>query len=359
MFLTASNSVHYLMGRGLVSRASVVDGDFLVLEAARRHRVLKVLRRNGPGYLVKQPSTTVGEKPVSLSREATFLQMVGTRPAFWAYARCVPRLLDFDPGTATLVTELVPDGESVMEFHLRVGGYPIPVAALLGQQLGACHASALPILSDPANLANYQPQLPWIFLQRRDQPFAEPSFGAAGKLLGTLLAAEPGLYERIALLAGEWRTDAITHGDMKWENLVITEHDGALSAKIVDWELANLGDAVWDTASIFAAYLSFWAWRSSQTLDADAKHLERTFAEVSSATSAFWRSYAAERRWDAAQASAELQRCMRFVAARLLLIVFESLFNVPQLTAATTGSIATVKAILSDPAVAAAQLVAA
>ena len=38
MFLTASNMAHYLLARGTIPPAVVVDGDFMVIEAGRRNR---------------------------------------------------------------------------------------------------------------------------------------------------------------------------------------------------------------------------------------------------------------------------------------------------------------------------------
>ena len=54
MILTSLNLASYLIDRGLVKRASVVDGDWVVVEAAWRNRTFRALRRAGPGYFVKQ-----------------------------------------------------------------------------------------------------------------------------------------------------------------------------------------------------------------------------------------------------------------------------------------------------------------
>src|SRR5215218_9537493 len=57
MIITRENIAHYLLGRGLLSFDSVVDGDLVVVEATSRNRNFKVIRTASPGYFVKQVKT--------------------------------------------------------------------------------------------------------------------------------------------------------------------------------------------------------------------------------------------------------------------------------------------------------------
>src|SRR2546423_9474541 len=124
MFLTASNLAHYLFFRGLATPEAVVDGDYAVVEAGRRHRNFLVKRAAGRGLFVKQSPNVVGDTAATLQREAAFYQALRDRPAFAQYARVAPRLVDYDPAATALTVELLPDCESLTEYHLRVGGYP-------------------------------------------------------------------------------------------------------------------------------------------------------------------------------------------------------------------------------------------
>ena len=59
MLLTSTNIVHYLLERGLVSAEQVVDGDYMVVEAPRRNRNFKVMKRDRK-RAVSKASTTLG-----------------------------------------------------------------------------------------------------------------------------------------------------------------------------------------------------------------------------------------------------------------------------------------------------------
>ena len=72
----------------------------------------------------------------------------------------------------------------------------------------------------------------------------------------------PEFHAALDELRGEWRQDALIHGDMKWDNCVMPRHDDPARAaeglKIVDWELADIGDGCWDVGAVFQAYLAHW-----------------------------------------------------------------------------------------------------
>ena len=54
MILFRSNVVHYLLEQGLLTLDAVVDGELMVIDATRRNRNFKVMRRGQQGYFVKQ-----------------------------------------------------------------------------------------------------------------------------------------------------------------------------------------------------------------------------------------------------------------------------------------------------------------
>jgi thiamine kinase-like enzyme len=131
-------------------------------------------------------------------------------------------------------------------------------------------------------------------------------------------------------LQQEWRNDTFIHFDAKWDNCIVLESSApgyARGLRIVDWELAGMGDAGWDVGSVFADYLSLW--RSSVLLLEDrapAFHsidgqcrLER----MQPAMRAFWRTYVKRMQHEPSVANDLLVRAARFGAVRLLQIAVE------------------------------------
>src|SRR5262249_2395063 len=131
MYLTASNLAYYLIHRDLIVPEAVLRDGFTVLEAGRRNRNFKVLRHPSPGLFVKQAASTGPEAVTPLQREAAFYGLVMSQPFLGSLAGLVPRLIDYNPATVTLVVELVADGESLAEYHFRTGALPERLGALL------------------------------------------------------------------------------------------------------------------------------------------------------------------------------------------------------------------------------------
>ena len=102
MYLTASNVVHYLLGRELITSDSVVDGDFVVAEAGRRNRNYKVIRRENPGLFIKQIAASQTQAVMTLQREAMCYELARSAPSFATLAALTPALVDYDAGRHVL-----------------------------------------------------------------------------------------------------------------------------------------------------------------------------------------------------------------------------------------------------------------
>jgi thiamine kinase-like enzyme len=173
----------------------------------------------------------------------------------------------------------------------------------------------------------------------------------------------PALLQCLLALRYQWQYDALIHGDMKWDNLVIGE--GAKQEPelhIIDWELVDIGDAAWDVGSVFASYLVDWllslnAPDQQVSLDLGIKARNR-LVQMQPALRKFWAAYISTRRLEAAVARQYLEKCLRFTAARLVLAVFEFLYGSPQMTAALLSMLQASQNILLNPTQAASELLA-
>jgi thiamine kinase-like enzyme len=155
-------------------------------------------------------------------------------------------------------------------------------------------------------------------------------------------------------LQQDWRNDTFIHFDAKWDNCIVLEPSAPKyrrGLRIVDWELAGLGDACWDVGSVMADYLSLW--RSSLPLldetapeNITAKyHLER----MQPATRAFWTTYVKCMQHAPAIANNLLLRTARYAAVRLLQIAVERAQASPELTSNIVGNVQLSLNILQRP----------
>ncbi len=334
MFLTASNLVHYLTARGLVSADAVISGDFAVEEAGRRNRNFKVHGR-AAGLFVKQPQRMSADAVSTVRREAQFYQLVASVSAFESLRPFVPPLVDYNPANSSLVVALLRDAETLHERHLREQAFSVSLAERLGAALGAYHAAGPRMLFEPVDLSIFPRQLPWIFVvDPASLRGGIGSFAGSGPVFSALLDAHPGLLDRIRGLSRAWRVDGLIHGDLKWDNLVVRDGpDDGPTIAFVDWELADLGEVAWDIASLWTAYLACWMFYPAvgpdDARDTSASGFRGRMRAMQPALSALWSAYVARARLDAAAAKSALERSIELCSARLAVLAFECVFNAP------------------------------
>jgi thiamine kinase-like enzyme len=227
------------------------------------------------------------------------------------------------------------------------------LAQLVGEETGSYHASASRILGEPFNRAPFPHGLPWS-LTADEKLLQSPGYGPAGIQLASLLQAFPDLLFRIRQIASAWQFDCIVHGDLKWDNLLVGPADsGRLRFHVIDWELADVGDASWDVGSVLAAYLSFWLWQAQQSREPSPDLFrpgsDEARDQMRVALGQFWRAYSNARGLSAAICRAYLARCSTFCAARLVTLAYEYLFNNPLTVEFARALIQTSDRLITDP----------
>ena len=67
-----------------------------------------------------------------------------------------------------------------------------------------------------------------------------------------MLRQSPDFQRALTNCDDEWQQDSLIHGDIKFTNcIVFPQSGGTLGFRIVDWELADWGDAAWDVGGVF------------------------------------------------------------------------------------------------------------
>src|SRR4029450_7106056 len=105
--LTVDTAVPYLLERGLVSEAAIVESDLQVIDAGRRNQNLKVVRRRGPSYLIKQPGEGEYGSEATIRCEAAFYEHCGLEPRAAEGRDLLPACHGFDSQQVLLVLELI------------------------------------------------------------------------------------------------------------------------------------------------------------------------------------------------------------------------------------------------------------
>src|SRR5262249_14299204 len=151
-------------------------------DSTRRNRNFKVLRGAKQGFFIKQVQVGDNQTIASLATEAACYQLAQEATESSALAGIVPRHLLYDRQRYVLVTELLPDAETLMEHHRRLNAFPPDVARLFGEQLGRLHRAPVPSLEGRPELSPFRRQPPWALSSHRANMIGEIT-GGSGRLL--------------------------------------------------------------------------------------------------------------------------------------------------------------------------------
>jgi hypothetical protein len=342
--LTAANVVAYLRTEGLGASESETEAQWSVSECSSRNRNFAVIcSDNGQGFFVKQLRVQDPESFRMMQREAAIYRLAQQDSDFEALKKLMPQFFHFDTDSKVIILELV-NGQSLMQSQQRLQQFAVEsglghALAILHQQVG-CRMSASP----PPNI--FALEAPGIFTAHRGGPLVR-WLGAGQMRLIKQVREHTLLSQGLDELASSWHYETFMHGDIKFENAMIpaATRGGAAAAassntrapiKLVDWELADFGEACWDVGSVFQAYLSL-SLRAARahrgiTLSERLKHSTMQVDSLRHAIKAFWQRYCQESDLDESSRRALLERSLRCASARLIQMALEVMHGKAQPT---------------------------
>lgn len=360
--VNAENVLHYLAERRLLTFESAVDGDLMVVDQSSRNRNLKVLRRKSPGFFLKQTRSRSPQYLRTLEREAACYDLAAKNPQLAGLAALLPRLHGYDAAKGVLILEMLPDAENLWEHHLRMRSFPLEIARLQGERLGTFQRQAERFQPQLETLGVFDRQVPWILSIHETHPQYLQQLSQGNVQLLQILQAYPQLTTALDAIRRSWVHRMLVHGDIKWENLILCRPipEAPVELRMIDWEMADLGDECWDTGAVFQAYLTFWIFQlplgPGISLDqAAAASLYRT-EEMQAALAGFWTSYAQARVLAGRAERMLLERSMACAAARMVQTAYESIQQSREMTPQGLCQLQMSMNILSDPATAVREL---
>jgi hypothetical protein len=333
VFLTTRNLPDYLTQAGLIDRASVVENGLMIVNATRRSRNFKV--RNGRGGLfVKQLASWNAQSTDLLRREAICYRLAKDDGRFPGLCKLVPTFVHYDQVRHVLIVALLPEAENLTERYIRLNSFSADVATMLGRALGGYHRHKDETTADGGDLAVFPRTVPWILTVSQ---LPDHHQSPAATQLVRMIKSETEFGNLMTALRVGWRTGDLMHGDMKWDNCVVYQDGAEQKLRVVDWELADFGDARWDVGGIFQSYLSFWAVNlragPGDTAERIAASGFYSLDDMQPAIRTFWRSYAKSLALDHAAEREWLDRSLRYAAARMVQTAYEQAANATTLSA--------------------------
>ncbi len=316
--LTRETVIPYLLRRGHLTSEELVANGAKVFDVTRRNGNFRVERQSGHGLLLKQARELNALRTVAW--EAQMYSAFQTLPASHSLRHYTVPLVEYDVEEGVLLLRGVPHGHSLAEHHVE-GRFPVGPAKWMGRALAVLH-SLVPA-SLPKGMTDVLPRrLPHaLFLHRPDHAFyCDASHGTLQVV--QFMQSFPAFGALIDAQIGEWRPNCLIHSDVKGDNILLLARPGAISAWLVDWEMAMLGDAAWDVGSMFADYLGVWLSSIPITGEHPPAHYLSlagfTLTRLRPAIRAFWASYRQARGLTGQAAASFLLSATRYSAVRLI-----------------------------------------
>jgi thiamine kinase-like enzyme len=110
--------------------------------------------------------------------------------------------------------------------------------------------------------------------------------------------------------------------------LIAYSSGGDAGLKLVDWEVADIGDPLWDVGGVFQAYLHLCV-SAALTTQKTRPHefyynVQVKLDQLKPSIGAFWTAYKETMGLDAKDSESDLELSIRYSAARMLQSVYES-----------------------------------
>jgi Ser/Thr protein kinase RdoA (MazF antagonist) len=321
--LTEREVVPYLLSRGLLSPKCVVEGDVAILDSSRRNQNFTVISPEG-SYVLKQ---AVGaERMETVSHEASIYQALAALPASSEFAGYLPKCYGYDAEQHILILEFVAGSETLRERQDRSGRASVLAAERVAGALAALHR--VTGLSFNGNREVPARRSPVLFLDRPEFKILRTGSSATLQLI-KIIQRQKQLCDLLARFREEWFPSVFIHGDVRGDNFLIATRPAPgrhRPLKVVDFEVAGMGDVAWDVGSVFAEYLGYWL---SSLLVLEGAPPDRflplavcPLEKVQPGIQSFWRRYSSLG-VEPSGSDELLLRSVKYCGVRLLNMAFE------------------------------------
>jgi Phosphotransferase enzyme family len=330
MFLTATNLYPYLADVGLSSPTDITDEDFRIIELGRRNRNFKVIRTTHPSLFIKQVPMFHPETISSFEREAACMRLARNDRRMPTLHAVCPDLRSYDDSRHVLVYNSFEASETLAAVAGRLNSALPALMHQLALTLASLHleTSVDGCLRELCSVLSGTP--PWVLGIGEHAESVMPNMNGARRHIVTLVRQSPELSHGLAALHANWRHRCLIHGDLKWDNVMIVNLKGRHELRLIDWELADVGEPLWDVAQLIGALLQYWI----LNVPADRVNFDSpdTFVgapvslkSLSSVFTDLWGTYLDATASINPPEQISLNLASRLVGARLVLLAFELL----------------------------------
>jgi thiamine kinase-like enzyme len=308
-FLKENQLLHYLCNIDLLSKKDIVFGDLHIVSNHSKNINYMVHGGERNNYFIKQiDSNNNDEEKFLLKKEGTIFWLMTNEKPFQQLQGILPKYYLYDDVNSILISEYLETFKDLNYFHRTQKRYPLELGSDIAKAFVKIHSINKNNVSEESY--NLFPKIiPWIFsVGIKETNQLHLSHEMAYEVVRVIKKSAYPRY--MSKFTKEWTSNTLIHGDIKWANILISER----IIKIIDWEISDFGEPLWDVSGLFQSYLAHWImFNNHHTADSN-----RYFESFMPILQSFWKSYCAVSYPDAVSQNNALLKTIQYAAIRLV-----------------------------------------
>jgi len=318
MILSLDNLHFYLLENGTLDAKSIIDGSYTAVQSKTRNITFNVTCKAGKNLFIKQLAQFDQQNNYILQKDATCLWLIKNEPSFAELSKYVPDYFGYDAENQVLITEFLPESRN-MEIFLRLeNGNLSSFTNALCKILSALHIPLTDALLNLPSMRFFQKQIPWAMNLGAPNTGQQPG---GSPVMQTVLN-NPDFQAMLRDARSKYEFTSLIHGDIKWMNFLVHGQQAQEKLSLIDWEIADIGDPMWDVAGIFMSILMMEVAESPYQpkdmshfpMNEPIKALEPCWPLMQQ----FWQQYIALNNKYINNTTQSLEKALHFTGARLI-----------------------------------------
>ncbi|MEM6686532.1 MAG: phosphotransferase [Bacteroidota bacterium] len=323
MRLTKKNITPYLLDKGFLEPTSFMSGEYMLTQTQSRNSIFKIQQQQDKGLFVKQLIAQDSTNSYLMQKDATSHYLIHQSDLYKETATHIPEYYGYDPYHNILVTEYFANSRNVHEVVYRDKTLSTVHAVKMAHILASYHFDITDEIKHNSSLQFFSKQIPWIL--NTNELLSRNPQGIKNSVIAEIHKHQD-LVKRIDKVASQWEMTSLIHGDIKWMNFIVMPNNE--DVKLIDWEIADLGDPLWDVAGVFQSYFIAWVLSfNSQNIQQHQQMQGSEFLSVQAITPVvklLWETYAEAQKFTAEAAREKLLKTLSYMAIRMLQTAYES-----------------------------------
>ena len=257
----------------------------------RRHTTINLFNKCGkPVYFIKKDGSALNSS-ISLKNEVWFYKYI-QRKELPEIRESVPNFFAYDDESKILILENLYNFETLHDNIKRHNGFSRYIIEYLARTIAYIHGTTNLLFHEDYkyiphfyyNVPNFEKITPEILANNNDA-FIE---------MLEIIHGDDKINESLESLRNLGKY-CLIHGDLKFDNILISKYENKIPLKLIDWELCGWGNPIVDLGTIIGNYLLLWAksirLKKNQSLQNSIKNSKITFMELTIAINYFLKMY--------------------------------------------------------------------